>query len=89
MSVSLAASDGSFWGGEMNPVAEGSLAAGDDEARAVIDQAHSLFCKTRGIKPSQESIERFANHRTDYDALTYEGRTWQQLVLLLRDRLSD
>jgi len=89
MSVTLRGQYGAFGGAEMNLTGESSPVVGESKARAAIDLAHSQFCKTRGIEPSQDSIERFANHRTEYNTRAYEGKTRQQLVMLLRDKLPD
>lgn len=89
MSVTLGATIRCFWGVEMTTTGESSPMVGEGKSRAAIDLAHSQFCKTRGIEPSQDSIERFANHRTEYNTRAYEGKTRQQLVMLLRDKLPD
>ena len=73
----------------MDLTGESSPVMGEGKACAAIALAHSQFCKTRGIQPSQDSIERFANHRTEYDTRAYEGKTRQQLVMLLQDKLAD
>ena len=73
----------------MSTTSHSEVVPSEGKARAVIDLDHSQFCKTRGIKPSQDSIERFANHRTEYSTRAYQGKTRQQLVMLLRDKLPD
>jgi hypothetical protein len=89
MSVTLGGTVWCLGGEKMDTTVQSSLVPSEGKARAAIDLAHSQFCKTRGIEPSQDSIERFANHRTEYNTRAYEGKTRQQLVMLLRDRLPD
>jgi hypothetical protein len=73
----------------MSTTGHSPLVPSEGKARAVIALDHSQFCKTRGIEPSQDSIERFANHRTEYNTRAYQGKTRQQVVMLLRDKLPD
>ena len=73
----------------MSSTTHSPLVPSESKTRAVIALDHSQFCKTRGIEASQDSIERFANHRTEYNTRAYQGKTRQQIVMLLRDKLPD